>query len=126
MKFSPIDRFGFIVALSPLVPWGMALLAIDRGWMGLSFKSDFTYADRMALIAVTAPVFIALAGFAGLLRIGPWMTVAVLTLAIGAPLGFLVLDGISLFIPLGAFLGAFPAFFIATREKQDRLAGTRA
>lgn len=124
MKFSPIERFGCIVALSPLVPWGMAVLGISRGWMELSFKDSFTYSDWMFLISVTAPVFIAIAGLAGLLRVGPWMTAAVLILAIGAPLGFLLLDGISLLIPLSAYLGALPAFFISTREKQDRLMGT--
>jgi len=91
--------------------------------MELSFKHSFTYSDWMFLISVTAPLFIAIADLAGLLRIGPWMTAAVLTLAFGAPLGFLVLDGISLLIPLSAYLGALPAFLISTREKQDRLMG---
>ncbi len=45
MKFSPIERLGFIAALSPLVPWGAAWLALNRGWIELSKKHDFGYAD---------------------------------------------------------------------------------
>ncbi len=114
MKFSPIERFGCIVALSPLVPWGMA--AWDKSRVdGTEFQGQF-YLFRLDVPDQRHG--------AGLLRVGPWMTAAVLILAIGAPLGFLLLDGISLLIPLSAYLGALPAFFISTREKQDRLMGT--
>ncbi len=75
----------------------------------------------MIVSGISAMVFIAIAGCFGLLRVGSRMTMAVLTLAVGAPLGFMVFDAISLFIPLGAYLGALPAFVIAAREKQERL-----
>ncbi len=123
MNVSPFGRFCMLLVLSPFVPWGAAWFAIYAEWLEASYSTGFTYHDWIVVIGITAPVFVFIAGCVGLLRLGPIMAAAVLVAAVCVPAGFMLIGLFSLGLPMGAWLGAFPAFALASLDKSDRVAG---
>ena len=126
MKTSPFARLCLLLVFSPLVPWAVmwvvpSSVESSGSWVTNTFA--FTAYAWMTMIAITAAILLAIAACLGLLRVGPMMTIAVLMGAICVPVAFMLMGFWSLVAPLGAYLGAFPAFVIATLDKSDRMVG---
>jgi hypothetical protein len=126
MTLPPFARFGLLLIFSPLVPWVVMWLvpssvAGSGNWIGGTF--GFHARAWMTMIGISAPVLIALAACLGLLRVGPILIVAILVAAVCVPAAFMLLGFWSMISPVGALLGALPAFAIATLDKSDRMAG---
>lgn len=126
MKISPFARFCLLLAFSPLVPWTVmwvvpSSVESSGSWVTNTFA--FTADAWMTMIAITATILLAIAACLGLLRVGPIMITAVLMGAICVPVAFMLMGFWSLVAPLGAYLGAVPAFAIAMLDTSDRAAG---
>lgn len=126
MKLSPFARFGLLLIFSPLVPWAvMWLVPSSVEGTGSWLVGTFAFGAQawMTMIGISATVLIALAAFLGLLRVGPILIAAVLVAAICVPAAFMLLGAWSMIVPVGALLGALPAFVIACLDTSDRVAG---